>query len=98
VKLSHETISLHTRYPFVIARGGYASHENVVVRIEDDDGLEGLGEAAPNRYYGESTGSVIAALERFAPGSQHQRTAPAPQRAATWQQRILIEQPWQGRV
>ena len=67
MKLSHETISLHTRYPFVIARGGYASHENVVVRIEDDDGLEGLGEAAPNRYYGESTGSVIAALERFAP-------------------------------
>lgn len=65
MKLSHEIISLHTRYPFVIARGGYAAHENVVVRIEDKDGLEGLGEAAPNRYYGESIGSVVAALERF---------------------------------
>lgn len=67
MKLSHEVISLHTRYPFVIARGGYAAHENVVVRIEGDDGVEGLGEAAPNRYYGETIGSVIAALERFEP-------------------------------
>jgi len=67
VKLSHEVISLDTRYPFVIARGGYASHENVVVRIVDDQGMEGWGEAAPNRYYGESVGSVLAALEQFVP-------------------------------
>lgn len=67
MKLSHEVVSLHTRYPFVIARGGYAAHENVVVRIEDDSGLEGFGEAAPNKYYGESVGSVVAALERFVP-------------------------------
>ena len=67
MKLSHEAISLHTRYPFVIARGGYASHENVVVRIEDNDGLEGFGEAAPNRYYGETVESVVATLERFIP-------------------------------
>jgi L-alanine-DL-glutamate epimerase-like enolase superfamily enzyme len=49
VKLSHEVISLHTRYPFVIARGGYAAHENVIVTIQEDDGLAGFGEAAPNR-------------------------------------------------
>jgi L-alanine-DL-glutamate epimerase-like enolase superfamily enzyme len=67
VRLSHEVISLNTRYPFVIARGGYAAHENVVVRIDDDEGLFGLGEAAPNRYYGESVGSVIAALEQLVP-------------------------------
>lgn len=67
MKLSHEVISLNTRYPFVIARGGYAAHENVVVRIDDDEGLYGLGEAAPNRYYGESVGTVIAALEQFVP-------------------------------
>src|SRR5688572_13589529 len=67
VKLSHEVISLDTCYPFVIARGGYAAHENVVVRIVDDDGVEGWGEAAPNRYYGESVGSVAAALEQFVP-------------------------------
>jgi L-alanine-DL-glutamate epimerase-like enolase superfamily enzyme len=67
MKISHEVIRLKTRYPFVIARGGYAAHENVVVRIVDKDGIEGLGEAAPNRYYGESIATVAAALEQFAP-------------------------------
>ena len=67
VRISHEIVDLKTRYPFVIARGGYAAHENVVVKITDDDGLEGLGEAAPNRYYGESVATVVSALEQFAP-------------------------------
>jgi L-alanine-DL-glutamate epimerase-like enolase superfamily enzyme len=67
MKISHEVIRLKTRYPFVIARGGYAAHENVVVRIVDKDGIEGLGEAAPNRYYGESIATVAAALDQFAP-------------------------------
>ena len=66
MKLSHEVLELRTRFPFVIARGGYAGHRNVVVRIRDDDGLEGLGEAAPNRYYGESTESAVAALQQYA--------------------------------
>lgn len=67
LKVTHEVLSLQTRYPFVIARGGYASHENVVVRITDADGTEGWGEAAPNRYYGESVATVAAALDQFAP-------------------------------
>lgn len=67
MKISHEVIQLKTRYPFVIARGGYAAHENVVVRILDSDGVEGLGEAAPNRFYGESVATVTAAFEQFAP-------------------------------
>lgn len=67
MRISHEVLVLRTRYPFVIARGGYAAHENVVVRITDDDGVEGLGEAAPNKFYGESVASVIAALEKFEP-------------------------------
>jgi L-alanine-DL-glutamate epimerase-like enolase superfamily enzyme len=67
MQIFHEVLRLKTRYPFVIARGGYAAHENVVVRIVDRDGVEGLGEAAPNRYYGESVATVIAALEQFAP-------------------------------
>lgn len=67
MQISHEVIRLKTRYPFVIARGGYAAHENVIVRIVDDDGVEGLGEAAPNRYYGESVATVVAALEQLAP-------------------------------
>ncbi|MGI8547778.1 MAG: dipeptide epimerase, partial [Gemmatimonadaceae bacterium] len=61
MKLSWETVSLETKLPFVIARWGYAGHENVLVTITDADGLTGMGEAAPNRYYGESVQSVIAA-------------------------------------
>lgn len=66
MKLTWERIVLRTRRPFVIARWGYAGHENVIVTVADDDGIVGRGEAAPNRYYGESPGSVIAALERYA--------------------------------
>ena len=66
MRISHEVVRLKTRYPFVIARGGYAAHENVVVRIVDEDGFEGLGEAAPNRFYGESVATVAAAIEQFA--------------------------------
>src|SRR4051812_10093638 len=67
MKLSHQTIELNPTHPFVIARGGYAHHRNVIVRITDDDGLEGFGEAAPNRFYGESVATVIAALGQFKP-------------------------------
>lgn len=66
VKLSWETVSLATTLPFIIARWGYSGHENVIVTITDDDGVTGMGEAAPNRYYGESVDSVIAALTRYA--------------------------------
>jgi L-Ala-D/L-Glu epimerase len=65
MKLSHQTIELKPTHPFVIARGGYAHHRNVIVRLTDDDGLEGFGEAAPNRYYGESVATVLAALGQF---------------------------------
>ncbi len=67
MKLSHQTIELSPTHPFVIARGGYAHHRNVIVRLIDGDGIEGLGEAAPNRYYGESVSTVIAALGQFKP-------------------------------
>jgi L-alanine-DL-glutamate epimerase-like enolase superfamily enzyme len=67
MRLSHQTIELNPTHPFVIARGGYAHHRNVIVRLIDDDGVEGFGEAAPNRYYGESVSTVIAALGQFKP-------------------------------
>jgi L-alanine-DL-glutamate epimerase-like enolase superfamily enzyme len=67
MRLSHQTIELNPTHPFVIARGGYSHHRNVIVRLTDDDGLEGFGEAAPNRYYGESVSTVTAALGQFKP-------------------------------
>ncbi len=66
MNISWERISLRTKLPFVISRWGYPSHENVIVSITDD-GITGMGEAAPNRYYGESPDSVDAALERYRP-------------------------------
>ncbi|MBA3646483.1 MAG: dipeptide epimerase [Gemmatimonadaceae bacterium] len=66
MKLRHEIIDLHPVHPFVIARGGYRQHHNVVVILSDGDGVEGWGEAAPNKYYGESEESVVAALPAFA--------------------------------
>jgi L-Ala-D/L-Glu epimerase len=65
MKLSYQTIELKPTHPFVIARGGYKQHRTVVVRVTDDHALEGFGEAAPNRYYGESVETVIAALGQF---------------------------------
>lgn len=67
MRVEHAILTLHTRDPFVIARGAYAEHVNVLVRVTADDGEYGLGEAAPNAYYGESARSAVEALERAAP-------------------------------
>jgi L-alanine-DL-glutamate epimerase-like enolase superfamily enzyme len=67
MKLSHEVLRLKTKHPFVIARGGSAEYPTVFVRITDDDGNEGWGEAAPSAYYAETPATVIAALEKYAP-------------------------------
>ena len=52
MKLHHDMSVVHTTHPFVIARGGASEHRLIRVRITDDDGVEGWGEAAPNRFYG----------------------------------------------
>jgi L-alanine-DL-glutamate epimerase-like enolase superfamily enzyme len=67
MRLTHEVITVHTRHPFVIARGGSSEYRVIRVTVTDDDGANGWGEAAPNRFYGESVESVEAALARFAP-------------------------------
>ena len=66
MRLDHEIVALRTRHPFVIARGGAAEHRVVQVTLTDDDGAAGWGEAAPNRYYGETPETVVAALARYA--------------------------------
>ncbi len=65
--LDYEFLDLTTRHPFVIARGGSSGWRRVWVRLRDDDGVEGWGEAAPSAYYGETADTVVAALERFRP-------------------------------
>ena len=67
MKLQHDISVVHTTHPFVIARGGSTEHRLIRVRLIDDDGVEGWGEASPNRFYGETADTALAALARLAP-------------------------------
>lgn len=67
LRLSHEVLALRTAHPFGIARGTASAHRVVWVRLIDADGVEGWGEAAPSRYYGETADSVVAALSVVEP-------------------------------
>jgi L-alanine-DL-glutamate epimerase-like enolase superfamily enzyme len=67
MKLQHDVITVHTKHPFVISRGGSSEWKLVRVRLVDSDGTEGWGEAAPSRFYGETADSVVGALARLAP-------------------------------
>ena len=64
--LSAEVLSLTTRHPFIIARGGRSEFQTVRVTLTDADGVEGWGEAAPQRYYGETVETVLASLDVYA--------------------------------
>jgi L-alanine-DL-glutamate epimerase-like enolase superfamily enzyme len=65
--LSWEILTVHTTVPFVIARGGASDHRVVKVTLRDTDGIVGWGEASPNRFYGETPETAVAALERLRP-------------------------------
>ena len=65
LKLQTEVLTVRTRHPFVIARGGSSEHRTVWVRLVDQDGVEGWGEAAPSRFYGETPETVLAALQVY---------------------------------
>ena len=58
MRLETEVITVHTTHPFIIARGGSSEWRVVWVRLIDDDGMEGWGEAAPSRFYGETPETV----------------------------------------
>ena len=62
----HEPLELRTIFEFRIARGGKTVQRNTLVTFTHD-GIEGLGEAAPSRYYGESPETVAVALDAWAP-------------------------------
>ncbi len=67
MRLETEVVTVHTTHPFVIARGGSSEWRTVWVRLVDADGFEGWGEAAPSRFYGETSDTVLAALDRLRP-------------------------------
>ncbi|HET7380016.1 MAG TPA: dipeptide epimerase [Gaiellales bacterium] len=64
--LSSDIVTLHTRHPFIIARGGRSEYQVLLVRLCDSDGTEGFGEAYPSSYYGESIAGVQDAFQAAA--------------------------------
>lgn len=66
MRLRHEPLDVATRFTFRIAHGARSGHANTLVRIEHD-GIEGIGEASPSHYYGETRGTVEVALDTWAP-------------------------------
>jgi len=59
---SFERVSLPLEHDFTISRGTTTAAENVLVRIEDEGGMTGVGAAAPSSHYGETAGTVEAVL------------------------------------
>jgi len=65
MRLTISPLRLELRDTFRIAREASDVRDNLLVKITDDDGAEGLGEAAPSRFYGQSADSARAALQRL---------------------------------
>jgi L-alanine-DL-glutamate epimerase-like enolase superfamily enzyme len=62
MKLTHEIVTLRTKNPFVIARGGNSEYRVVRINVTARDGSTGWGEAAPSRFYGETADTVVQVL------------------------------------
>lgn len=71
MRLMHEVLTLRTRHPFTIARGGSSEFRVVWVRVTDSDGMEGWGEASPSKFYGETADTVVGVLPRLASTLEH---------------------------
>jgi L-alanine-DL-glutamate epimerase-like enolase superfamily enzyme len=65
LRMDIEFLELRTKHPFIIARGGQSDYRTAWVRLTDQDGHEGWGEAAPSKFYGETADSVAAALKFY---------------------------------
>jgi len=57
-----ERAAFPLEHDFGISRGTQTSAENVLVRVEDDQGRVGVGVAAPSSRYGETIATVEAVL------------------------------------
>ena len=74
MNLLHDRYTIHPKVPFAIARSSTTAYDRVRVRLVDDAGVEGWGEAAPNAFYRETADTVVAALPILANVVQRSRT------------------------
>lgn len=59
---SFERVEMELEHPFTIARGTQETAENIIVRVEDEDGRVGVGGAGPSSHYGETADTVAAVM------------------------------------
>jgi L-Ala-D/L-Glu epimerase len=94
VRRSLLRLSIPLKEPFVTSGGVVSARELVVLRLEDDDGAVGFGEAAPlEPYDGVSAERVVAALHN-GPGDE----APPQARAAEEMARLDLQARREGRA
>lgn len=80
-QLAHRRYSLPFRNPVRTAHGVWAEREGVMVRITDETGLAGYGEAAPIPWFGtETVGEVEGALEMLGEWVTDEQLAAVPER------------------
>jgi len=65
LRIRHEILTLHLREPFLIARSEHGAGTlvtTVAVELEDDrfPGVVGIGEGYPDRFYGDTPGTMAA--------------------------------------
>lgn len=70
MELSCEPLRLVLRDTFAIARESSDARDNVLVRVRDAEGLEGVGESAPSRYYAQNATDSREALEQLVPKAE----------------------------
>jgi L-alanine-DL-glutamate epimerase-like enolase superfamily enzyme len=66
MKLQVQPLRLRSRHPFKIARNTRTEFELFIFSLTYGD-ITGIGEAAPQRYYGESPETVLEAVETVGP-------------------------------
>ena len=86
MRLSTEVHVMPFRDPFRIARAeDDRAATTVVVELEMDGGLAGVGEAFPTTYYGETPATVAAVLPHLAASLEGIGSAPTSvTEARTW--------------
>ena len=86
MRLETDLIKARLRAPFVSARGSLQDRPLVRVRLEDEDGFIGLGEAAPlPDYHGVNVDDVLEALDAARATLQTRPRAASPrEQLAEW--------------
>src|SRR6187431_2115541 len=81
LQLAYRRYSLAFRVPVRTAHGVWAEREGIIVRITNNEGLAGYGEAAPISWFGtESVDEVVKALESLGEWVTEEQLAAVPER------------------